>query len=98
MTVHYTRPRYYIHKRISEYFRYKHMQTSDRCTYTRCHQPQIQEFVMGGGGGGGGERGGFTKGAAMYTKLFERGGGGGGGGSAVRLRLYTKTGGGQLAS
>ena len=53
MTVHYTRPRYYIHKRISEYFRYKHMQTSDRCTYTRCHQPQIQEFVMGGGGGGG---------------------------------------------
>ena len=66
MTVHYTRPRYYIHKRISEYFRYKHMQTSDRCTYTRCHQPQIQEFVMGGGGGGGGV---YQRGGNVYEAV-----------------------------
>ena len=32
-------------------------------------QPRIQEFVMGGGR--------FTRGAAMYAKLFERRGGGG---------------------
>ena len=44
-------------------------------------QPRIQEFVMGGGGGGGS----FTRGAAMYAKLFERGrGGGGGGGGGVQ--------------
>ena len=35
-----------------------------------------------------GEGGGFTRGAAMYAKLFERGGG------AVRLRLYEGGGGG----
>ena len=43
--------------------------------------------------------GGFTRGVAMYAKLFERGGGvggGWGGGGAVRLRLFCipKTGGG----
>ena len=42
--------------------------------------PGSRNLLWGGGGGGSG----FTRGAAMYAKLFERGGGGGGG--AVRLR------------
>ena len=65
---------------------------------------------MGGGGGGGG--GGFTRGAAMYAKLFERGGGGGcvqsaydggggqsaydGGGASPLQVRYTESGGGAV--
>ena len=54
-------------------------------------QPRIQEFVMGGG---------FTRGAAMYVKLFQQGGGGGGGGGVQYVYGYIPKlgGGGQSAS
>ena len=46
-----------------------------------CHvglsSPGSRNLLWGGGG--------FTRGAAMYAKLFERGGGGGGGGAVGKL-------------